>query len=177
NNPRVRSLRDFGEQDRIAVSGVGLSLHAILLQMAAGQTFGEGQERRLDPLTGSMPHPDAVVALLSGGAHITAHFATPPDQAVDLKDRRIHGVLTSTDILGGPSPAVILCTTEGFYDANRPLMEALAAAAEDAVAWIAAHPGEAAEAYLRAEPQRASPEEIQGVLDNKEIQFSTTTEN
>jgi NitT/TauT family transport system substrate-binding protein len=145
--------------------------------MAAGQTFGEGQERRLDRLTVSMPHPDAAAALLSGNSYITAHFATPPYHALELKNPRIHAMLTSNDILGGPAPAVILCTTQRFYGANRELMETLISASEDAVAWIAAHPPEAAQAYLRAEPQRMSVEDVQELLGDNDIQFTTTPAN
>src|SRR5258708_8489185 len=79
NDPKLHSLRDFTDQDRIALSGVGFSLQATLLQMAAGQAFGEGQEKRLDPLTVSIPHTESLSALLSSHCHpIAAHFTTSP---------------------------------------------------------------------------------------------------
>jgi NitT/TauT family transport system substrate-binding protein len=178
NDPKLNSLRDFTDQDRIALSGVGFSMQATLLQMAAGQTFGEGQEKRLDPLTVSMPHPEGLAALLSGNARlIAAHFTTSPFQNIELRDPRIHRILTSTDILGGYAPAVLVFTTQGMYDANPHLLEAFAAAAEEANAWIAQNPDQAAELYLRKEPQKLNAGEVRDLLVNGDTRFSTTPEN
>ena len=117
NDPKLKSLRDFTDQDRIALSGVGFSMQSTLLQMAAGQAFGEGKEKQLDTLTVSMPHPEGLAALLSGKI-ISAHFTTSPFQNIELRDSRIHRILTSTDILGGYAPAVLVFTTQGVYDAH-----------------------------------------------------------
>jgi NitT/TauT family transport system substrate-binding protein len=64
---------------------VEVSIQALLLQMAATESFGEDQYVSLDPLTVSMNHPQALAALLSG-TEITAHFAAPPFQDQELKD-------------------------------------------------------------------------------------------
>jgi NitT/TauT family transport system substrate-binding protein len=178
NNPDLHSLADIGDQDRIALSGVGFSMQAALLQMASGQTFGAGQERRLDALTVSMPHPEALAALLSGNAHIiSAHFATPPFQNIELRDPRIHRVMTSTDILGGYSPAALVFTMQRVYDANPGLLQAFVAATEEANAWIEANPTAAADLYLRAEPQKLTSEEVQQLLLNGDLRFSTIPAN
>src|SRR5215813_12300636 len=78
SNPRVKALKDFGPGDKIAVTTVKISTQALLLQMAAAKEFGEQNYEKLDPLTVSLPHPDAAAALLSGSGTITAHFASPP---------------------------------------------------------------------------------------------------
>jgi NitT/TauT family transport system substrate-binding protein len=178
NDPKLHSLRDFTDQDRIALSGVGFSMQATLLQMAAGQVFGEGQEKRLDPLTVSMPHPEGLAALLSGNARlIAAHFTTSPFQNIELRDSRIHRILTSADILGGYAPAVLVFTTQKIYDANPRLLEAFVAAANEANVWIAQNPKDAAELYLRKEPQKLSVDEVKDILGNGDTKFSTTPEN
>jgi NitT/TauT family transport system substrate-binding protein len=178
NDPKLTSLRDFTDQDRIALSGVGFSMQATLLQMAAGQTFGEGQEKRLDPMTVSMPHPEGLAALLSGNARlIAAHFTTSPFQNIELRDSRIHRILTSTDILGGYAPAVLVFTTQGVYDANPHLLEAFVAAANEANAWIVQNPKDAAELYLRKEPQKLTVDEVKDLLVNGDTRFSTLPEN
>ncbi len=56
-NPNVKTLADFGEQDRIAVPTVRLSFNAMMLQMAAEQLWGD--PHRLDHLTVALGHPDA----------------------------------------------------------------------------------------------------------------------
>jgi NitT/TauT family transport system substrate-binding protein len=178
NDPKLNSLRDFTDQDRIALSGVGFSMQSTLLQMAAGQAFGEGQEKKLDPLTVSMPHPEGLAALLSGNAHlIAAHFTTSPFQNIELRDPRVHRILTSTDILGGYAPAVLVFTTQSVYDANPRLLQAFAAAADEANAWIVQNPKDAAELYLRKEPQKLSADEVRDLLVNGDIKFSTVPEN
>jgi NitT/TauT family transport system substrate-binding protein len=178
NNPALKSLRDITSQDRIALSGVGFSMQATLLQMAAGQTFGDGQENRLDPLTVSMPHPEGLAALLSVDAHIiSAHFTTTPFQNLELRNPRIHRLLTSTDILGGYAPAALAFTTQRVHDGNPRLVEAFVAAADEADAWIAAHAEEAAALYLRREPQKLSVAEIREILVNGDTVFTTTPEN
>src|SRR3982751_5909060 len=64
NNPRIRSIRDFGRDDRIALPGVKTSIQAVTLQMAAAGEWGDASFDRLDALTVSMSHPDATKALL-----------------------------------------------------------------------------------------------------------------
>src|SRR5258708_6279128 len=69
NDPKLHSLRDFTDQDRIALSGVGISMQAKLLQKEAGQAFGEGQAKRLHPTTRLMPPTQGLSALLSSHCH------------------------------------------------------------------------------------------------------------
>src|SRR5437879_830561 len=79
-NPNVKTISDFRDGDRIALPAVKVSAQAVLLQMAAEQAFGAGQQNRLDPLTVTMSHPDAMQALLSGQSEVNAHFGSPPFQ-------------------------------------------------------------------------------------------------
>ena len=53
---------------------VKFSVQAITLQMAAAKLFGAKEFEKFDPLTVSMSPPDATVALLKGGAQITARL-------------------------------------------------------------------------------------------------------
>src|SRR5262249_56704762 len=78
SNPKVKTIRDFSEKDKIAVTTVKISTQALLLQMAAAKEWGDASYEKLDPLTVSMPHPDAMTALFSGVA--TAPFSSPPFQ-------------------------------------------------------------------------------------------------
>src|SRR5258708_37792020 len=91
NDPKLHSLRDFTDQDRIALSGVGFSMQATLLQMAAGQAFGEGQAKRLHPTTRLMPPTQGLPAFFSGQSHPIGAALTPrPFQKILLPDSRIH---------------------------------------------------------------------------------------
>ena len=77
-NPNVKTIKDFTEKDRIALPAVRVSIQAVVLQMAAEKAFGAGQEHKLDPLTVTLSHPDAMTALLSGASEVDAHFGSPP---------------------------------------------------------------------------------------------------
>jgi NitT/TauT family transport system substrate-binding protein len=83
---KIRTIRDFTASDRIALPAVKVSIQALLLQMAATESFGEDQYVSLDPLTVSMNHPQALAALLSG-TEITAHFAAPTFMIRSLRTR------------------------------------------------------------------------------------------
>src|SRR4029079_7887599 len=74
-NPNVKTLADFTEQDRIAVPTVKLSFNAMMLQMAGEPLWNDPP--RLDHLTVSLGHPDAVTAMSAGygKATITSHVA------------------------------------------------------------------------------------------------------
>jgi NitT/TauT family transport system substrate-binding protein len=79
-NPSIHGLKDFSDSDRIAVTAVKVSVHAILLQMAAEKLWGADKYARFDRLTVSLSQPDAMAALLSGLSEINSHFTAPPFQ-------------------------------------------------------------------------------------------------
>nr|BFE92431.1 hypothetical protein GCM10020185_29670 [Pseudomonas brassicacearum subsp. brassicacearum] len=77
NNPNVKTIADFTEQDRIAVPAVGVSVQSRLLQYAAAKQWGDKDFNRLDKYTLAVPHPDATAALIAGGTELTGHFFQP----------------------------------------------------------------------------------------------------
>src|SRR5216683_753649 len=87
-NPAVRSIADFGAGDRIALPAVKLSAQAVALEMAAAKLWGFAAYDRLDALTVTLPHPDAVTALLAGNSPITSHYTVSPFHYYELANRR-----------------------------------------------------------------------------------------
>src|SRR5262245_19778494 len=134
-NPKVRTIKDLTNSDRIALPAVKVSIQAVLLQMAAAQTFGVDKYDALDRLTVSLNHPQALVALLSG-TEITAHFAAAPFQDQELKDPRVRRVLNSYDVLGGPGTLNSLYTTSKFRSENPNVLAAVLAALREAMMLI-----------------------------------------
>ena len=63
NDATVRTIADFGDQDRIAVPTAKISAQALCLQMAAAKLWGDANYEKLDPLTVTLPHPEAAAAL------------------------------------------------------------------------------------------------------------------
>src|SRR5262249_42499563 len=103
NNPHVQSVRDFTEQDRIAVPAIKVSGQATLLQMIAEKEYGLGYHEHFDPITVELQHPDAYKALIAGRSQVTAHFASAPLQYVELSHPTIHRVANSEDVTKGPT--------------------------------------------------------------------------
>ena len=86
DKPTIKTLADFGPEDRIAVPALN-SPQAILLRMASEKLFGPGQYGRLDAMMVSLPHPDATTALLAGSS-IAGYFSSPPFSQALAKVRR-----------------------------------------------------------------------------------------
>src|SRR3989440_4894101 len=134
-NPNVKTIKDFGDTDRIALPAVKVSVQAVLLQMGAEQAFGAGQQNRLDALTVTMSHPDAIQALLSGQSEINAHFGSPPFQYQEVA-KGAHVVLNSYDVLGGPATFNVIWTTAKFRNDNPKLYDAFVKALDEAMGEI-----------------------------------------
>jgi len=176
-NPAVKSIKDFTDKDKIALPAVKVSIQAVTLQMAAEKAFGEGQQNKLDPLTVTMSHPDAQLALLSGQSEVTAHFGSPPFQYQQLKNPAVHTVLNSYDVLGGPATFNLVWTTSKFRSENPKLYDAFVKALDEATALINKDKHSAAEAYLRMSKDKASLKEIEDMLNDPAIVFTTTPQN
>lgn len=177
SNPNVKSLKDFKESDKIALPAPKVGFQAIVLQMAAEQAFGEGQFARLDPLTVGLAHPDATVALLAGNSGITGHFTSPPFQQIQRKDPKIHRILSSYDVLGGPHTFNVIYATSKFRDGNPKLVRAIVEALDEANAFIAADPKAAAALYVAAEKSPLSADEVEALIRDPQNRFTTTPEN
>src|SRR3954453_4390513 len=147
-DPKIRTLKDFGEKDRIAVPSVKISMQAILLEMAAAKEFGPENYEKLDGLTVSMGHPDAFTALNSGGGEVASHFSSAPFQNRQLKLPGYSQVMSSYDIIGPHSVSCIVMTTR-FHDGNPKLVAAILSAMKEATAWIKSDKKAAAEGYIR----------------------------
>ncbi len=85
-DPKIRTIKDIGPGDKVAVPTVKVSTQAILLQMAAGEIWGADQSGRLDASTVQLGHPDAAIALANPTHEIKTHFAAPPFQYVELRN-------------------------------------------------------------------------------------------
>ena len=176
NNPKVKTIKDFTDKDKIALPAVKVSIQAVTLQMAAEKMFGKGQQNKLDHLTVSMSHPDAETALLSGGSEITAHLGSPPFQYQELA-KGMHRVLNSYDVLGGPATFNVVWTTKKFHDENPKIYAAFVAALDEATAEINKDKRKAAETYLRISKDKDSLDNILKMLNDPEIKYTTTPNN
>lgn len=172
NNPAIKSLNDFTPKDKIAIPGIKTSLSAVVLQMAVAKAFGQANYAKLDPLTVSLGHPEAVGALLSGKTEITAHFTSPPFSYQEIKDKRISRVLNSSDVLGNITLDVVYALKQ-FTDQNPKLTQAFMAAQEEANAYILRDKKGAADTFIRISKIDLPRDEVEKMLADKDTQFST----
>jgi NitT/TauT family transport system substrate-binding protein len=176
-DPKVRSVKDFTENDRIAVPAVKASTQAIILEMAAEQAFGAGQHGRLDHLTISRSHPDAMAAMTSERSEITAHFAAPPYADLELKRPGFHSVLTATEVFGGSVTIGITYASAKFRRDNPKLYAAFLAALTEAIDTINHDRRNAAEIYLTVTKEKTPLDDILAILNQPGFNFGTTPQN
>src|SRR5204862_3185272 len=171
-NPKVKSLKDCTDKDRIAVPGIKTSLPAVLLHMAAAREFGDANYAKLDPITVALPHPEAVTVMLSGKSEINSHMASPPFSYIEDATPGLHRVFSTVDVLGNITLDMAY-TSRRFYEANPKLCAVFVAAMEEANALIGRDKRKAAEIYLAVSKQKSSPDEIVKILNDPNSKFST----
>lgn len=176
NNPAIKSVRDLTDKDKIALPAIKISPQAVTLQAAAAKIWGFDQYARLDHLTVTLPHPEAMQALVSGKSEITAHFTTPPFMNLELKDPGIHTILNSVDVWGSQT-ATITWTTSKFAKENPKLLQAFVAALADATKRINADKRKAAELYAEMAKEKGGPDEVYAILSDPQMKFTTIPEN
>ena len=172
SNPNVKSIRDFTDQDKIAVTTVKVSTQALLLQMAAAKEFGEQNYAKLDPLTVSLPHPDAMTALLAGSGTITAHFSSPPFQYQEVARPGIRKILNNYEILGGPATFNVVWSTTKFRDANPKTYAAFVAALDEATTTINRDKRGAAGVYKRMSGTKESVDELVRMMEDPLVDYT-----
>ena len=171
-NPNVKTLKDFTDQDRIAVPGIKTSLPAVLLHMAAAKEFGDAGYAKLDPITVALPHPEALIVMLSGRSEINSHMASPPFSYLEDGAPGLHRVFNTVDVLGNITLDMTY-TSRRFYEANPKLCAAFIAAMDEANALIARDRSKAAGIYLAVSKQKSTADDIVKILDDPNSRFST----
>src|SRR5262249_53307471 len=139
--------------------------------------FGRADFAAFDKYTVSLTHPDALIALTTGSGEINAHFTSPPFHQRERKSPGIRTILTSNDVMGGPSTFTMLYTTSRFHDANPKLYRAFLTAFEAALASINADKRAAAETFLAMEKAGMTLDEVLEVLNDPDIRYTTSPEN
>jgi len=161
----IKSIRDFGPNDKIAVPTVKVSTQAIVLQIAAAEAFGADQWAKLDTNTVQLGHPDAYAALANPKHEVHTHFSIPPFTFLELKNvPGAHVVLSSPDVMGGPLSQAQFFTTTKFADANPKIIQAVRDATREAQDLIRSDTRQAVEIYKEITGDKTSVEELLDLL-------------
>lgn len=177
SDAKVKSIKDFGPGDKIAVPTVKVSTQALLLQMAAAKTWGQKNYTKLDSLTVTLPHPDAAAALINHSGAITAHYSSPPFTSQELATPGLHGVLTSYQTLGGKSTFNVVWTTSKFVKDNPKTYAAFVAAFEEATNWINKHPKDAAATYIKLTHTKLTLQQLTKIITDPQTTYTLAPQN
>ena len=173
-NANIKTIKDFTEKDKIALPATKISIQAITLQMAAEKVFDGGQQEKLDIFTVSMGHPDAMVAMLGGKAEINSHFGSAPFQEQELADPRVHKVLDSYEVLGGPHTFNTVWANSKFVNANPKIVKAFLDALEESMTRIKADPAAAAALWVKAENSKLPVADAEKIIRDPQNEWTTT---
>jgi NitT/TauT family transport system substrate-binding protein len=110
--PHIKSLTDFRDSDRIAMTSGKGTQHAVILQMAAASAFGWESRAKLDGLAVGVSHPDGVVGLLSGGGSFKTHATTVPFMHMELADPKVRTLFSSYDVIGARHTLIVAYASE-----------------------------------------------------------------
>lgn len=174
-DPAIGGLANITAKDRIAVTELKTSDAAVTLQMAAAMTWGNDSRGRLDANMVPLADKDAMNALIAGGGDARLHATTEPYAAAELATGKAQVVISSDDVGQAQATSTLAFTSKRFHDANPKLYPIIAKAYEDAIAWINAHPHEAAGIYLAHEPWQQGSTFIEKIMQNQDnIRFEST---
>jgi NitT/TauT family transport system substrate-binding protein len=173
-NPAIHSITDLTEHDKIALPGVKITGHALTLEMAAAQQWGFAQYARLDSLTVTLSHPDAMAALLGGQSEIDCHLASSPFYYYERAAPGVHQVFKSYDITGGMHTNGVMLTSKAYHDANPKVCAAVLAAQQEANDFIRANSRQTAEIYLALTGDKmASVDQMAGWVADPDVVYTT----
>jgi NitT/TauT family transport system substrate-binding protein len=176
-DPDVKKIEDLGDKDRVAVTTLKVSVHAILLQMAAEKIWGVGNGGRLDRLVVQIPHGDAAAAMISGAGEINNHFSAPPFQDIEMRQAGVRRISSAQDILGAPATYMVAYSTERFRRDNPKTYQAFVGALKEAQELVRQNPAEAAKIYLDHSKDNVSLDETIAILKDKGSSFDMAPSN
>jgi len=170
-DPKINSLDDYGPNDRIAMTDVKTSTQALILQMKAAKERGWDNRYHYNPLLVSMGSVDALAALISGQTEVKSHMTTVPFSYLEAQ-AGARPVFRSKDFFGRMISATLIYSREDFRTENPKLFEAIVAAYKEANDFVNNNKKEAAEIYIKHEPQKQGVGFVEELLDqNEAFQF------
>ncbi len=175
-NPKIKTIRDLTDKDRIAMAGAGSSVQTTYLQMAVSKEYGIENYKKLNPLMVGLPHPEGLRALLSGTGEINSQFTSPPFQNYALETPGITTVLNSYDVMGGRNTFLMVWSTNKFREANPKSYKAVFDAMKEATAAINADKKRAAEVYVQEGGGKESVDKILKIMSDPQVNYTMSPE-
>jgi len=171
-NPNIRSLKDFTEQDRIAVPSLKVAAQTILMHIAAERLWGVGNHTKLDHLFVALPNPEGMAAVLSHGHEVNANFTTSPFHEIEIK-AGLTTVTSAFEIMGGPTTGLTFTSSEAFRSGNAQVFAAVNSAFDEALVWVNADKRRAAKLYIEmAHEKKLSEDDVAAIISSKDMEYT-----
>ena len=171
-NPAVKTIADFSDRDKIAVPTAKLSFNAMMLQMAAEKLWGD--PFRLDRLTVSLGHPDAVAAMAAGfgKATVSAHVAVQPFTEAGLRFPGAHVVADSREVFGGAITQITMPASRRTRERNPDLFKVVGAALQESIRVCNADKRASSTLWKTAQNAPEGVDELVHLLDDPGFEFT-----
>jgi NitT/TauT family transport system substrate-binding protein len=174
SNPKIKTVEDFTDKDRISMAGAGQSVQTRYLQMELARRYGLENYKKLDHIFVNLSHVDGYAALMSG-TEVTAQFSAPPFQNRELARSGMTKVLSSYDVMGGPHTFIAAWSTEKFRSENPQTFMAVLDALKEAMSSLNADKKRAAELYVAKESGgKDSLDDIYKLIADPEVIYTIT---
>jgi NitT/TauT family transport system substrate-binding protein len=176
-NKDIKTIKDFTEKDRIAIPSLKVSTQALLLHYLAAQTWGDSNYTKLDSITVSLPHPDAMTAVMNSVSEINSHFATSPFHEIEM-NAGLKTITTAYEIMGGTTTGLNFVSNEKFRSENPKVFGAVFKAYVEAIDWINSDQLRAAGLYLEiSKEKRLTAEELVVSMREKNMEYTRVPAN
>ena len=168
NNPNIKSLKDIGSNDKIAVSSLTGST-AIILKIACEKEFGDADALKDNMVT--MSASEAELALINRSSGISLHIISLPS-ILRENQAGCPTIIDDVAILKERCAGTITVATTDFVKKQPDLYNAYLSALEEAVTLINNKDEQAIEIISKS--LTISKEEIIESLDSGNLSFSTS---
>ena len=174
-NPAVKTVADFGPDDRIAVPSVKQGPHSILLGIALSKQLGPEAWNRLDSIQVQMGHNDGALAALTPSSPVNSHFSSLPylDMELASKNPVVHNVADLLDIVGGPITTLAAYGTTRFVADNPIKSRAFLMAIDEANDLIVRDPLGVSRDYIAATGEKFEPAALAEMIGRKGNLYAT----
>ena len=151
-DPHIKSIRDYTDNDRIAMTDLRTTTYAMMLQMKAAEEFGWDERNRFDRISVAMSDPDGMGAILSCKTDVKSQMTILPQSTAELASGKARVIFSSDEVLGHPYTFDAAFTTVEFKRDSPKVYEAVTGGLADAIKFIKENPEKAADMYMKDEP-------------------------
>jgi NitT/TauT family transport system substrate-binding protein len=140
NNPDISSMDDIKKTSKIAINGMGSTVH-LALMLVSKELYGDPS--RFNSNLVSMQYSD-IFASITSSKELDCMAATFPNLKKADKIKTLKPILDLTPIIRQYDIGVMFCTRQQFFNDNPELIDAFNKASSEAIDFMNEQPAEAA---------------------------------